>query len=141
MQEPKPKTAAARRRWPLAVAIAALAAVLGTAGWAAYRMLDPVEDYSRGDAICHSTGFPDVPPGIITTPFVKVKPGRWLDVRSIGLVDGVNYRLAGTGCPGQGSRPSGRCPTRWSTTGRRRLRPGSSAWNCRPGWAMAPPNR
>ncbi|MFF5790513.1 hypothetical protein ACFY5D_00525 [Paeniglutamicibacter sp. NPDC012692] len=99
MKEPKPDAATERprRRWPLAVAIGALVAVLGTAGWAAYRMVDPVEDYARGDAMCHSTGSPDAPPGIVTAPHIKVKPGRWLDVRSMNLVDGENYRLAGAG--------------------------------------------
>lgn len=105
MQESKPKAAAsrARRKWPLAMAIGALVAVLGTAGWAGYRMVDPVEAYGRGDAICHSTGLPDVTPGFTATPVIKVKPGRWLDVRSIGLVDGENYRLAGTGVQNQGA--------------------------------------
>ena len=104
MRESKPRTAGRpRRRWPLAVAIGALAAVLGTAGWAAYRMLDPVEDYARGNATCHSTGFPDIPPGNVSTPYIEVKPGRWLDVRSIDPVDGVNYRLAGTGVQNQGA--------------------------------------
>ncbi len=76
---------------------------LGTGAWAGYRMLDPVEDYARGDAVCHSTGIPGLPPGIIATPFIEVKPGRWMDVRSIGLVDGVNYRLAGAGVQDQGA--------------------------------------
>ncbi|MFJ6416555.1 hypothetical protein [Paeniglutamicibacter sp. NPDC091659] len=98
MRESKPRTAGRpRRRWPLVVAIGALVAVLGTACWGAYRMLDPVEDYVLGNAICHSTGFPDTPPGIVTAPYIGVKPGRWLDVRSVDLVDGVNYRLAGVG--------------------------------------------
>ncbi|MBP2385660.1 hypothetical protein JOF47_001171 [Paeniglutamicibacter kerguelensis] len=37
MQEPKPKAAAGRRCWPLAVAIGALLAVLVTGAWAGYR--------------------------------------------------------------------------------------------------------
>ena len=92
-----------RRRWPLAVALCALAAVLGTAGWAGYRMLDPVQESVLGNAMCLEAGNPEDPPGLMTTPSIGVKPGRWLEVRSLDMLDPVNLRLAGTGVQNQGA--------------------------------------
>ena len=105
MNDPNKSTAATppRRKWPLAVALGALAAVLGTAGWAGYRMLDPVQEAVLGNAMCLDTGNIEGPPGLMTTPYLGVKPGRWLDVQSLEMLDAVNVRLVGSGVQDQGA--------------------------------------
>lgn len=86
-----------RRRWAPFVAIGALIAVVGTGGWAAYRMLDPVQEAFRGNIMCFNTENVGDRSGIITTAPIVVKDGQSLDVRSISMVDGSNLKLAGSG--------------------------------------------
>lgn len=90
-----------RRRWALYVAIGALVAVVGTGGWAAYRMLDPVQESFAGNTMCFNTENAGDRSGIITTAPIVVKDGQSLDVRSISLVDGSNFKLAGSGIQDQ----------------------------------------
>ncbi len=91
-----------RRRMPLSVG--ALVAVAAAAAWAGYRMLDPVAGYGQSDLTCHSTAAPGAGPGFTTTPWIEVKPGHSLQVRTLTLVDSVNYALAGTGIQHDGMR-------------------------------------
>ncbi|GAA1867942.1 hypothetical protein GCM10009715_13820 [Paeniglutamicibacter psychrophenolicus] len=79
------------------VSIGVLAVVVAIAGWAGYRMMDPVAGYGQGNLTCHSTAAPGVASGVLTTPWIEVKPGRSIQVRALTLVAPVNYALAGTG--------------------------------------------
>ena len=92
-----------RSRPRTVVSIGVLAAVVATAGWAGYRMLDPVAGYGQGDLTCHSTAAPGVASGVLTTPWIEVKPGRSLRVRALTLVAPVNYALSGTGIQHDGA--------------------------------------
>lgn len=92
--QPATRAPAGTRRW---VAVGAVVAVAATAGWAGYRMLDPVAGHGQGNLTCHSTAAPGVAPGVLATPWIEVKPGRSLRVRALTLVAPVNYALAGTG--------------------------------------------
>lgn len=86
---------------PRGLAVGAMAAVLiAVAGWSGYRLLDPVAEHGKGNAVCHSTGVPDASLGIYTTPYIEVKHGWSLDVRSVKLVDSANYELVGAGVQG-----------------------------------------
>lgn len=93
-----------RSRPRTAVSIGVLVAVVATAGWAGYRMLDPVSGHSQGNLTCHSTAAPGVAPGVLTTPWIEVKPGSSLRVRALTLVAPVNYALAGTGIQHDGAQ-------------------------------------
>lgn len=101
MRESGSTILAHRDRLPRGLAFGAIAAVLiAAAGWSGYRLLDPVAEHGVGNGVCHSTGIPDASLGIYTTPYIVVKPGWSLDVRSVRLVDPVNYELVGAGVQG-----------------------------------------
>lgn len=85
------------KRWVLFVAIGALVAVVVTGSWAVYRMLDPVQGHVRGNALCFNTKDVGERTGIITTSYIGVKEGRWLDVRAISMVEGTNFKFSGAG--------------------------------------------
>lgn len=92
-----------RRRRRRVVSIAVLVALAASAGWAGYRMLDPVAGYAQGDQFCHSTAALEVAPGVLITPWIEVKTGRSIQVQSLTLVDPVNYALAGSGIQHEGA--------------------------------------
>ena len=93
-----------RTRPRTVVSIGVLVAVVAAAGWAGYRVLDPVGGYGQGNLLCHSTASPGVAPGILTTPRIEVRPGHSLRVRTLRMVAPVNYALAGTGIQHDGVR-------------------------------------
>ena len=84
-------------RWPRPVACGAIAVVVATAGWAGYRILDPVGAEQGSSLTCYSTQTPGATPGAITTLHLGVKPGHTVAVRSVDLLDTVNLKLAGAG--------------------------------------------
>lgn len=86
------------------VSIGVLVAVAATAGWAGYRMLDPVAGYGQSDLTCHSTAAPGVAAGVMSTPWIEVRPGRSIRIRTLTMVDPVNYALAGAGIQRKGVR-------------------------------------
>ncbi|PQZ92330.1 hypothetical protein CQ018_12575 [Arthrobacter sp. MYb227] len=95
------KNAGQKRRWPLFAAIGLLVAVLAVGSWAAYQMFDPVQEHDLGSKTCHNTENVGDRTGIITAPSIRVRHGRWVDIKSIEMLEPVNYRLSGAGVQDQ----------------------------------------
>lgn len=85
------------RGWGLGIAIGALMALLATAGWAGYKLLDPAKQPQTSTTTCYSTGMPESSAGVITTPPLLLKEGEEITVESIELIDAQNFRVIGTG--------------------------------------------
>ncbi|MDO5744998.1 MAG: hypothetical protein Q4P23_11080 [Micrococcaceae bacterium] len=94
----RPRGGKARRRPLVPVAIGVFVVVLAAAGWAGYRVLDPVSSSHAANGLtCMSTAFAQSSPATLIMPRIILKPGQSIVVGSLTMVDPVNFELFGAG--------------------------------------------
>ncbi len=94
----QPPGGKARRRWHAPAAIGAFVVVLATTGWAGYRVLDPVSGAHGANGLtCRGNAFAYSSPGTLVMPRIILKPGQYLVVESMTMINPVNFELLGTG--------------------------------------------